>query len=485
MALVARIVFLSTVSFFIDDAYITFRYARNIISGLGFVYNTGQPVYGASSPLHVLIAALVDALLPESVLPQVMAWIGCLGLIGFVLAVWKVLPADGISRTITAMLLLSYPRVFYSSIGGMEECVILFLMGLTVLAALRRSQLWCGIICGILFVAKIDSAAWIACLMVAATLQDKSFPWRAAAWALLVALPWIIFSLFYFGSPLPHTIEAKRIAYAAMSSFSLLDAVKLTVPDAFKSNPWIVAIFGIFTYGTIALAIWRVIQKREWIYLAFPLYCVVYTLALFVSGVSAGLWTRWTVPLWGALIVSFGYALPMIINRIRFLNELTVTPAITWGSLLVYCLLLATPLVYENRRYLEVTSFRDVGIWLRDHASHSDSVILEPIGLVGFLSGMRIHDFIGLVTPGVTDARSSSGLSNRWFARYLHEAEPTFIVLRDLEVQRNEFLYGGYGDKVFTPEERKWFDSNYRETFRTTTGPDVDRLVLFRKLLQQ
>jgi hypothetical protein len=30
----------------IDDSYITFRYARNILAGEGFVYNSGEAVLG-------------------------------------------------------------------------------------------------------------------------------------------------------------------------------------------------------------------------------------------------------------------------------------------------------------------------------------------------------------------------------------------------------------------------------------------------------
>ena len=262
LALVARILFLGLFPSIFDDAYITFRYARNIVSGLGFVYNTGQPVYGASSPLYTFVSAGIAAVVGENLLPSVARWIGCLALFGFVVVVWKVLPVDAIFRTFTVMALLSYPRVFYSSLGGMEECAILLLMGLSFLATCRRSEVWCGVACGALLVAKIDSAPWIGCLMLVTALRDRRIPWRALLWTLLTALPWIIFSTVYFGSPIPHTIEAKRIAYAATARFDILDAITLTVPDAYKSNPWIVACFGIFTYGTLVLASWRVSRTK-------------------------------------------------------------------------------------------------------------------------------------------------------------------------------------------------------------------------------
>ena len=34
-----------------DDAFITYRYARNIINGHGFVYNLNEPLLGTSTPL--------------------------------------------------------------------------------------------------------------------------------------------------------------------------------------------------------------------------------------------------------------------------------------------------------------------------------------------------------------------------------------------------------------------------------------------------
>ena len=35
----------------IDDAYITFRYARNLLAGNGLVYNPGEWVLGTTTPV--------------------------------------------------------------------------------------------------------------------------------------------------------------------------------------------------------------------------------------------------------------------------------------------------------------------------------------------------------------------------------------------------------------------------------------------------
>jgi len=44
-----------------DDAYITLRYAANLASGYGFVYNPGEAVLGTSTPLYTLFLAGLKA----------------------------------------------------------------------------------------------------------------------------------------------------------------------------------------------------------------------------------------------------------------------------------------------------------------------------------------------------------------------------------------------------------------------------------------
>lgn len=70
--LASRLVALACFPVF-DDAFITFRYARNLASGHGYLYNAGDWVLGTTAPLFGLIASLIVALggAPELVLPPV------------------------------------------------------------------------------------------------------------------------------------------------------------------------------------------------------------------------------------------------------------------------------------------------------------------------------------------------------------------------------------------------------------------------------
>jgi hypothetical protein len=143
--------------------------------------------------------------------------------------------------------------------------------------------------------------------------------------------------------------------------------------------------------------------------------------------------------------------------------------------------MLALSFVYPNRSAMALSSHKAVADWLDRNAATGESIMLEPIGLIGYRSGLYVHDFIGLISPRVTEARMREGKSNRWFVKYILSHNPTYVMLRVQELRSNEFLVGGYGDSIFAREERKWFESSYDSVFRTTTGPTVDQFVLFKK----
>ncbi|MBL8130562.1 MAG: hypothetical protein JNL42_01785 [Anaerolineae bacterium] len=55
----------------IDDAFITFRYARNIVEGQGFVYNPGVSTLGTTTPLFTLLLTAASALSGSRDFPQI------------------------------------------------------------------------------------------------------------------------------------------------------------------------------------------------------------------------------------------------------------------------------------------------------------------------------------------------------------------------------------------------------------------------------
>src|SRR5438445_9255871 len=62
VVIAARLWFLAFTHVTYEDALISLRYAQNLVAGLGLVYNRGEHVFGATTPLHVLLLAGLSAL---------------------------------------------------------------------------------------------------------------------------------------------------------------------------------------------------------------------------------------------------------------------------------------------------------------------------------------------------------------------------------------------------------------------------------------
>ncbi len=125
----------------IDDAYISLRYARNLVSGAGLVYNPGEFVQGYTNFLWVMIMAAVLALgLPA--VPTLCALGGLAGAAVLVLtALWsfrRVAPGLQISAGVAPVLLVSNLGLVVWSLRGLETGLFTLLILSGGLLYLRR-----------------------------------------------------------------------------------------------------------------------------------------------------------------------------------------------------------------------------------------------------------------------------------------------------------------------------------------------------------
>jgi hypothetical protein len=102
------------------------------------------------------------------------------------------------------------------------------------------------------------------------------------------------------------------------------------------------------------------------------------------------------------------------------------------GSIAIVLLILAvTPRVSEalRRSQLLETDLRiPIGIWIRQHAQPQDTLMLEPIGYIGYYSRLTIIDVIGLVSPEALQSyRANIPCSEHDLWQRLH---PNWLLLR-------------------------------------------------------
>ncbi|MDQ3810131.1 MAG: hypothetical protein M3336_07565 [Chloroflexota bacterium] len=214
----------------IDDAYITFRYARNLADGLGLVYNPGEWVLGTSTPLWALVLALADRLGSDD-LPLVAATIAsaCDAITAAVLTRLSV--QLGFTARAAALVGLGWalnPMSLAFAVGGMETSLfVLAMISSLALAASGRPERVRGaaILAGVSALVRPEGllvgtvvAGWTSLV------RRRELPFvLVAAWAPALAGGALLF--VRYGSPLPHSLVAKQVAYQSSSPFENLLAL--------------------------------------------------------------------------------------------------------------------------------------------------------------------------------------------------------------------------------------------------------------------
>lgn len=205
----------------VDDAFISLRYAWNLVEGDGFVFNPGERVEGYSNPSWTLLAAAWLALGIEPL--EALKWCGVL-LVGVLPAVafwssrrlgltplWSLLPAglaavdlnlafwapNGLETPLWAVLLAAWPGLLARRWFDGERLPVSALVGAA------------------LYVTRPEAPLFIAPAILveaALALRDPSRRKTAFVWAAALAVPclaWLGFRVAYYGDWVANTFYVK------------------------------------------------------------------------------------------------------------------------------------------------------------------------------------------------------------------------------------------------------------------------------------
>lgn len=197
--------------FNVDDAFISFRYARNLAEGYGAVMNPGEHVEGISNlPWTVLLAAFAWGLEPHHAGPALAILCGaaCLVAVGNLTATWI---EDRHAGGFAALLLaLAAPFAIWS-VSGLETLAYTLLVTLLIWrASVPHSHAWdVGLLLGL--VASMRPEGILFALPLGVILWQRSLHHLLhllAGTALFVG-PLEIFRILYYGDWLPNPVYAK------------------------------------------------------------------------------------------------------------------------------------------------------------------------------------------------------------------------------------------------------------------------------------
>lgn len=486
----------------LDDAYITFRYARNLADAGHLVYNLDQPedAFASTAPAYAILLAAAKQLGSDIPLAA-----GVLGGASILLAAWAL--GDAMTRTVQRSgmagtpwmgllaggLLAVFPLLWLAL--GMEGLPALALVLLGFWLAATGRDLAAGMVLGLAVVLRFDAAAaaaaWGLLLLI-------SRGWRAAIKPLATSALLIIglFAAMHFGLdvPLPSTLASKQAQVAlGITGFfpnaSYIDGAGWLAAGYARIAPLafglLLALAGIGVLGVLwlrgstesanttatgytlkqylaLLGAWAGLHVLLYVglrvtpYLWYYLPLVVVLCALAAVGVTAlaqkvagWLHWRWTPA-----------AMTLLLTAL-LAGGLIRVHAMMQQQLREYQQLSITDPIYAVLPGSQALAYQQAGDWLAAHTPTTARVGVSDVGIVGYVSQRSMIDFWGLLDRRIADA-----LQRRDIIWALYTYQPDYLALY------SETPLFGYD--IF---KNRWFIGAYEPVYRVPAG----RLTIYQR----
>lgn len=452
--------------FVCDDAYITFRYAKNWATGQGLVFNPGEfpPVEGYSDFLWLILAFFLEGLgiRPDRVLPVVSA--GCAVLL--TLRVYTVamtrLEVGRVAAFLGALVLAASPAMGCWATSGLEtmpQALLTFLLFERVVLG-RKDREWVvpAALALALALIRTEGIAWVAVVfgmsIVARIVEREKLRPHLIRLGAAIVPTLVIYAFYtawrfqYYGTFVPNTALVK-VAFGFPILVRGLKYVALF---------WATCLVPLAMFAAIPVVL-RSDRQGAWVAvigmaLVFPTYGVVVGGDFMPFG-------RLLIPglPFVALLIAGG--LQELIRRSRGvdLRARWVGASLVFVGLLpAFDLHLVPHAIREqlhfrlsDKEYLSELNrwqnqrensdgFTRRGIGLAQVAEPTDAVVAAAVGAVGYWSGIQVHDQHGLITKEIAYRQLDSGpltqspghdkhVEPEFFVKY----EPRFLFARAVE----------------------------------------------------
>lgn len=397
----------------IDDAYITFRYSQNLLRGEGLVYNPGEQVLGTTTPVYAALMAGVA--LPfggsRADFPVLATWVNALAdaVTCLILPLLGARLGSRFAGQVTAVIWAIAPWSVTFAIGGLETSLLVALATGTFYLHLSGRPVWAALAGSIALLTRPDALLFLLPLSAA-----RLWSWRTGdppSWRELVAFGaplaiWLALSLSTYGSPVPHSIFAKAVAYRLPPTAGLIRLLQhFATPFVGHETlglGWIRV--GLVLYPALYLlgAVTSVrAEQASWPILVYPwLYFVAYA-------VANPLLFRWylTPPL-------PIYMLVILVGVGRVARDVkSPVPAILAGAAAIALTANGWSLAPDhgpNRpapkmAYIQLELlYREAAQRLRTRLGPDQVLAAGDVGVLGYYTQARILDLLGLISPEAT-----------------------------------------------------------------------------------
>ncbi len=422
-----------------DDAFISFRYARNLADGKGLTWNEGERLEAYSNFLWVLILAAACKIgLPIVLTAKIL---GILSGVGVLILAYRLAQevAGSHAPLWFAPVVLAFNRdlIFWMP-TGMETVFYSFLLLAASYRYLceiadRSAFPWSGVLFLLVALCRPEGIVFF----VATVLFDAAY-WRRMRWRafFLFFVPLVIYHVWrmlYFGDFLPNPYYAKiggdqrfllGAAYVSGYLFKYLPffvILSLTILFPPEAAGRVLYLFWLALAG-VGAVLW---MDGDWMWHYRLLLPVTVLLGVLLVPAVAGL-TR------AAATRDRRAAWPVTLLGLLLLHQAT------GASLRDLVLLSQKPMSGCLEGELTV-AMRNLGEWIQEHSESDDLIAVNHAGALPFYAERPALDMTGLCNRHI--ARVPGGRHEKYDPDYVLSQNPRYVVL-NTSVRPTDGAYG-------------------------------------------
>lgn len=420
-----------------DDAYISFRYARNLSRGKGLVFNEDERVEGYSNFLWVLVLSLLSKLGFD--LPLISKVLGALFSIGTLAVTWQISRSltkkKPISDTVPLVLLaLSGPLALHS-VNGLETAMFsflvsagiwLYLQGLSHSRCLYYSSLF-------LFLAALTrhEGLLIFCITIVHYLYIKNghLSWYKKKEYFWIFIPPLLYSVYflwrysYYGYLLPNTFYAKKA--------DLWSDIKL---GSIYFGQFLTSAGGIIGFLGLPIIFLKPRSRQNWEILLIGIV-LIYSLYIVLIGGDCFPLLRSLVPVLPIFYLLLNEA---FWSLQKGFSAQKIGPVLKIVSIFVFLAYTFLPTTREYKRIYGTYDYFEkrwifLGKQLKKRLPSEATIALSPLGAVSYYSELKTIDILGLTDVHIahTSAHPEVPMKGhqKWDGEYALSRAPDYVIL--------------------------------------------------------
>jgi hypothetical protein len=400
-----------------DDTYIYLQYSKHIIHNGEISFNLGTKSYGFTSALWLFLIVFFNLIIKEAtIIPPALSAIFSLMSVLIWIKIIKFHFKDSRIKDIFFILFIIIldPNLLKHSFTGLESTASFFLSSLIIYFLINFSYSKTQIFnilttLGVLFIIRPESIIISLIFLLYLILQLKvkisdivvcSIP------VVLIILLWHLFALKYFGTAVPATFSSKGGMYTLGGRFwkNFFDSIKIL---AGNYSPYvIILLYALFNRNLVEF------KKNN--KLIFSLIAGILLIIIFYSLVfnREQVFARYFCiisPFINYIIVLF-----VIFNY----KQKKLKSVLLAVLLLIFALDSINSLVTRQITFAPSEKTEDEIIsWVNNNTLMSDVIVRPRIGKIGYITGRKILDPVGLINPEIINYYKSNSISF-FYAKY-------------------------------------------------------------------